>query len=125
MYAKKRNHIVLVDAIPRNANPANQYVAPEYGHTAGKDLDAIGENAFRVDCSEGITGSETRVTDTVLRNFGRCTQYKCNVVDDRVVGQIQLQTTTENTPLPFRFTQRPWWPITWTIRVVRARQIAT
>ena len=92
--SEERDHVVLIDAITRNTDAADERVAAVDRHAARKDLNAVGNPRI----GPG--------TGAVRANVGPASENEHHVLQNRVVDEIELKAGRERTPLPGRFAER-------------------
>ena len=103
MQAEKSDHVVLIDAVARNADAADQLRAAIDRHAARKNLCTVGQ--LRNGAGDGKTVVEAIDARAVCRHIGRECQRKANMLDESVVDEIELQPGRERTPLAGRLAE--------------------
>ena len=105
MHAQKRNHVVLVNAITRDANATDQGIASKNGHTTREYLDAIGQlsrPALHLKEIVGIEPCVTRASFAYIRH-SPIERHVSHVLNQAVIDEVELKPHGENTPFAAGF----------------------
>ena len=122
VHTEKRDHVVLVDAVTGYANSTDKLVAAINRHATRENLCAVGELADYASRSKSVVKAID--AGAVHRHIGSCCQDETNVLHNRVVNEVELQSGRERAPLPRRFAERAVRVARHAIRVERPRQVA-